>query len=221
MKDLSFTQEYLLCALSPKGAVPAFKSTEVNACLVAGGLLELLYLRVIAIDEKKKITVEKDLGQDGLHLEPLYRTIKTGKVMSVTDVASKYIFGSGKLLGEFVQALARPLTEGGYVSVEAGGLFHNKTLYVPKNDEVLKIIEKVRAELLESGAINDETVVLGAMLQKTGLIMNYFSKYEADRLKARLKEIEKSEAGAFVKSIVDYIDTLIAVLVAVGGSAGA
>lgn len=220
MKDLSFTQEYLLCALSPKGAFPALKSTEITVCLVAGGLLELLYLHVISIDEKKKIIVEKDLGADELHLEPLYNAIKDSKAMSIKDVASKYVFGSGKLLNEFIQALTLPMSKSDIVSAEAGGLFHNKTLYIPNNDEVLKIIEKIRAEFLEKGPVNDETVVLGALLQKSGLIKNYFSRYESDILKERINEIKKSEAGSFVTGMVDYIDALIAVIASIGGSAG-
>lgn len=220
MKDLSFTQEYLLCALSPKGAFPALKSTEITVCLVAGGLLELLHLHVISIDEKKKIIVEKDLEPNEFHLEPLYTEIKNSKAMNVKDVASKYVFGSAKLLNEFIQALTLPMSDSHIVSVETGGLFHNKTLYIPNNDEILKIIEKIRAEFLEKGTVSDENVVLGALLQKSGLIKNYFSKYESDRLKERINEIKKSEAGSFVKEMVDYIDTLIAVLASIGGSAG-
>ena len=53
MKDLSFTQEYLLCAFSPKGAIPVMKSTNITTCLVASGLLELLYSHTISIDEKE------------------------------------------------------------------------------------------------------------------------------------------------------------------------
>lgn len=38
MTKLSFTQEYLLCALTPKGTLPTLRNTEVASCLVAGGL---------------------------------------------------------------------------------------------------------------------------------------------------------------------------------------
>jgi hypothetical protein len=91
----------------------------------------------------------------------------------------------------------------------AGGLsisFSNKTLFLPNSGETSKIVEKVRAEFLEKGEISNETVALSALLYKSGLIKNYFSKYEVNKLKERLEEIKKSEAGSLVKEMVDYIE---------------
>ena len=105
-----------------------------------------------------------------------------------------------------------------FVSTEIGGLFHNKTLFVPNNEEVLRIIEKIRAEFLENGTLSDETIVLGALLQKSGLIKNYFSKYESEKLKERLNEIKESQSGSLVNEMVKYIDTLIAAIAAVSSS---
>ena len=75
-----------------------------------------------------------------------------------------------------------------------------------------KVIEKLRAEFLEQGEISDEVIVLGALLNKSGLIKKYFSKYEVQKLNERLKEIKQSEAGVLVKQLVDYIDTLIVII---------
>jgi len=77
---------------------------------------------------------------------------------------------------------------------------------------VTKVVEKLRAEFLEEGTVSDETIVLGALLNKSGLIKKYFSKYETQKLNNRLKEIKQSEAGALIKKMIDYIDTWIAIL---------
>lgn len=221
MSNLSYTQEYLLCVLKPKGTIPAISSTQIATCLVAGGLLELLNLQVISIDNKKKITIEKNLDSSANHLEPLYQVIHSKKVMTIQDLATKYAFSTGKLLNEYIKALSNTMSENNQVTIETGGLLKNKTLFIPNENEVLKIIEKIRAEFLEEGVISDETLVLGALLQKSGFMKQYFSQYESKILKDRVNEIKNSLEGNFVKEMVDYIDTLIAVVASVAGSAGA
>ena len=168
---------------------------------------------------KKKVIVEKELDQNEPHLEPLYNTIKNAKPMNIKDIAAKYVFSTGKLLNEFVQALSMPMAKNHFVSAETGGLFHNKTLFVPNNEEVLRIIEKIRAEFLENGTLSDETIILGALLQKSDLIKNYFSKFESEKLKERLNEIKKNQSGSLVNEMVNYIDTLVAVIASAGSGA--
>lgn len=219
MTDLSYTQEYLLCALNSKGSIPIMNSNRVITCIVAGGLLELLQSHAVSFDAKKKMVIERNLNENEVHLEPLYNTIKSSKPMTIKDIASKYVFATSKRLNEFMEALSITMKKNRCVSSETGGLFHNKTLLIPNNDEVLKIIEKIKAEFLEDGNVQDEAVVLGALLQKSGLIKNYFSKFESQRLKERLEEIKKSEAGSLVKEMVEYIDTMVAVIIA-ASSAG-
>lgn len=220
MKELSFTQEYLLCALSPKGTLPALRQTEMITCLVAGGLLELLYSGTISINEEKKIVVLKELDRSQAHLEPLYAILTNRKPLKVYDLAVKYVFSSHRLPDEFLRALCLPMVEQQVVSPEIGGLFHNRPVYMPNQEAVRKTVEKIRAEFLEGGPIDDETLVLGALLQKSSLIKNYFSKYESDTLNRRIEEIKKSEAGSLIKKMIDYVDTLIAVMASVGSSAG-
>lgn len=214
MSDISYTQEYLLCALSPKGRISLMNSNRIITCLVASGLLELLYSGTISIDAKKKVAVVKELAEDKMYLKPLYDTINSGKRMSVTDIAGKYVFATSRRIDEFIQALGEPMQNQHCVSAKTGGLFHNKTLLIPDSGEVLKVVEKLRAEFLEDGAADDEAVILGALLQKSDLIKNYFSKFESQKLKIRIEEIKKSEAGSFIKEMVEYIDTMIAAIIA-------
>ncbi len=213
MNDLSYTQEYLLCALNPKGKIPVTNSSHIIACIVAGGLLELLQSRAISIGAKKKVVTERSLNENEAHLKPLYDTIKGGKPMTVKDIAGRYVFATNKRINEFIETLSFALKENNFVIARTGGLFHNKTLLIPDNNAVTRIIEKVRAEFLEEGNIQDETVVLGSLLQKSSLIKNFFSKFESQKLKTRLEEIKKSEAGSLVKEMVEYIDAIIAVIV--------
>jgi hypothetical protein len=216
MRNLSITQEYYLCALKEDGHLPLLKTVEVSTCLVAGEILELLMDGFIRIDEKKKIEISKDLSSDRLYLAPVYKTIQDSKPMKIETLAEKYILGTNKKLENLCDVLGASLTNNNYVIEKpATGLFHNKNLYVPNTEAATKVIEKMRAEFLEAGSVSDETVALGVLFSKSGLIKQYFSKHETSKLNERLDEIKVSETGLFVKKIVDYIDTMVAIIAAV------
>ena len=89
MTDLSFTQEYFLCAVNSKGALPVLSSDVTASCLVAGGIMELTRHGYIAVDGKKAITIAKPLGSNLPYLKPIYDTIesfkKSKKVESVLE----------------------------------------------------------------------------------------------------------------------------------------
>lgn len=216
MQDLSYTQEFLLCILKPQGTIPALYSTQISTCLVAGGILKLLNLNVISINDKKKIVVNNDTKLEKEYLRPLYQVICNSKKKNVKDIASRYIFGTSKLLKEYIKSLSSPMVQENLVSLETGGMFKTKTLYLPNEEGVLRVVEKIRAEFLEEGSVSNETIILGALLYKSGAIKRYFSQYESDILKNRLNEIKSSEEGYFIKEMVDYIDALIAVVASIG-----
>ncbi len=219
MKNLSYTQEFFLCALKPQGSTTLTHSTESSTCLLAGGLLELLMDGYISIDDKKMF-VNKELSSDKIYLMPIYQLIKNNKPMKIEAIAEKYAFDF-KRPDELFQSIGRSIVEDGYVIEESKqGLFKNKVRFLPNESEVTKVVEKLRAEFLEEGNVSDEAIVLGALLNKSGLIKKYFSKYELQKLNERLKEIKQSEAGALIKEMVDYIDTWIAIIIAIISASG-
>ena len=55
MRDLTLSQEYLLCAVNEKGRLPHL-GVERTVCLVAAALLELQLEGCVAVD-KKYVTV--------------------------------------------------------------------------------------------------------------------------------------------------------------------
>lgn len=52
MKDLSLTQQYLLCVLNQKGKLPTFGFEKI-LCLSKAGVLELLMEHTLIYDHKK------------------------------------------------------------------------------------------------------------------------------------------------------------------------
>ena len=54
MRDLSITQEYLICTLNKKGALPS-TNPKASVCMIIGGLLEMQMEKCISMEDKKVI----------------------------------------------------------------------------------------------------------------------------------------------------------------------
>jgi hypothetical protein len=219
MNALSYTQEYFLCAVNEKGNPPALDDT-FPACLVAGAVMELLSHGYLTRAEKNKLVVGK-VWDDGLpYVRPLYETITSyKKPKDAKGIAEDYLMGlSTKSFNELFAAIGISLVKAECADeLTVQGLLKEKIKYVPKAEAVTRIIEKVRAEFLEDGLVTDETLCLTALLDKSALLRNYFSKVEKETLKKRIKEVRQSEASASIREMLDYIDELMAALIIVIG----
>ena len=186
MRDLSITQEYMICTVNNKGALPA-ANPKAGVCLVVGGLLELQLEQCISMDDKKVVTVCAELPERMFYLKPLYDVIHQGKPMD---------------------ALMESLKAADVVEPVKAGLFGNKEGYAPKKEVITGIIEKIRAELLEDGELSEDILALTILLDKSGQLKEYFSKFEQKELKGKLNAIRKSKTGTTVKDLLWYIDSL-------------
>ena len=84
MKDLSITQEYMLCAMNEKGKISGFDTNKL-VCMVAAGLLELQMADCIRL-EKKKVMVTNSLPENKAYLHPLYDFINQGRPVKVEKI---------------------------------------------------------------------------------------------------------------------------------------
>jgi len=206
MKTLSYTQEFFLCTINDKGKIPALKG-EIPACLAVSGIMELLSNGYLNRAEKDKLAAGKPWDDSLPYLKPLYETIVSlKKPLDIKDILMIYIGGFViEQFYELYKAIGVSLVESGYADeLTKKGLIKEKPRrYVPKEEAIKNVVEKVRAEFLEDGMITEETLCLAAFLDASGLISNYFSKFEAEAMKKRIKEARESGAYALVKEAFD------------------
>ena len=207
MRDLSIAQEYMICTVNEKGAIAGYNQKAV-ACLVVSGLLEMQLAKCISINDKK-LNVCAELPEDMAYLKPLYNVINQGKPIKVAKAVESYTVAfTNKKLYELEDALMESLKEASVVEPVKAGVLGNKESYAPKKDIVTGIIEKIRAELLEDGEISEDIIALTALMDKTGNLKDYFSKYEQKELKNKIETIKKSEAGTLAKEMIEHIEAL-------------
>jgi len=243
MTDLSLTQEYYLCAVNAKGRIPFGQSEVAPVGLLASAVLELLARGLIARDDQDKLTISQPdttdytqpldqpipavagglVVEDSLsYLRPLYDTVASfGKPKTLKGLVDHYVLGlSNKPFNALLAAIGQSLW-----SAECADLVPTnnpaKQRYAPRRDATTRVIEKIRAEFLEPGPMDDDTICLAALLNTGGLIRSYFSKFEATALKARLKEVRRSELPASFQEMLDYFDQVIATMVVLAAAGAA
>lgn len=207
MRDLSITQEYMVCTVNGKGALVSSNQKAV-ACLIASGLLDMRLAKCISLNDKK-VSVCDELPEHLVFLKPLYNVINQDKPVKVEKVVETYTFAfTNKKLNELVNVIMDSLKEADILELAKTGFLGNKDNYVPKKEIITGIIEKIRAELLENGEISEDVIALTALMDKAGNLKDYFSKFEQKELKNKIEAIKNSDAGTLAKEMVQHIEAL-------------
>ena len=214
MKDLSITQEYLICAVNSKGKISGFGSEKL-ICLIASGLLELQLEDCIKID-KKRVTVTNNLPDEKLYLKPLYDFVNQQKPVKLEKILEAYNYSFKDRGYELVNSIGASLKDLDLVEVTCAGIFGNKNAYIPNSNAVHYVVDMIRAEFLEDVEVTEDIASLIILLDKSKLLKTYFSEYEQKEIKKKLKEITNSDTGKSIKDIVntvEYMITMMSVLI--------
>lgn len=212
MNTLSLTQEYFLCSVGEKGCYSAF-DTEKGLCLTAAAVLELLLDGVLAM-EGKTVSAAAPLPTAKQYLASLYTLVEEKQPVKIETIVEQYSFSfSDKYIRCLTEDVGDSLVQLGCAAREAGGLFGGKTVYRPDAEMRDHVVQKIRAELLEDGQLSNDIIALTALLNKSGDLSAYFSAYEKKDLKRRLQEIKTSSENQVVTRMMDYLETLFALIV--------
>ena len=209
MKDLTITQEYMICALNEKGKMSEMLGVEKIVCFVASGLLEMKLEGCIAM-EKKKVCVISDLPEKLAHIKPLYDYINRCESVKIEKIIEEYTYTfTDKRFYELVDSVGKSLAEINMAEEIEKGILGKRKYYIPTKDAVHYVIDMIRSELLEEGEITEDIVLLTILLAKGKIIKKYFSEYEQKEMKLRLKEILNSADGHMVQEMIDHIENMI------------
>lgn len=216
MRDLSVTQEYLVCSVDEKGKISGF-SVEKKVCFVAAGILELQMERCIAL-EGNFVSITGFLPDGMQYLKSLYdfinhECVRHNKQIKLNKILEAYhVSLTDKRYCDLLDAVGASLVDRGLAQESKAGILGNRKGYVPAPEVIRSVIEGLRAELLEEGKVTEETAALVILLEKAKCLKQYFSKFEQKEMKKKLREMMDSPDGKLVKAMVDHIETLLAVM---------
>lgn len=213
MKNLSTTQQYFLCVLKKNGKISSFE-IEKTTCLAASAVVELLMDGVLTLDGKK-LSVQAALPEHKRYLRQVYDIVARKQPVKFESVVECFSFNfTDKYINGLVEDLGESLAKLNCVQQEKGGFLNGKTVYIPNAADVDLIVQNIRAELLEDGELSEDIVVLTALLNKSGDLLRYFSSYEKQALKKRLKEIRENPQNELIHKAAEYIETLFFLFIA-------
>lgn len=213
MKDLGITQKFLLLALNKNGKLSNWAS-EQQVCLTGGAVLELLE-EGCCRTEGKKVAAIKAPEEQNAYLNSIYRYLEE-KPRKLDEITTDYTFTFMDVrVKRLLSDVGESLVQEGCARKESKGLVFENVRYYPEESCVENVVQQLRAEMLEEGEVSEDMAVVAALLDLSGLLKQYFSKYETAQLKERIKNIRESEQGAAVRQMLEYMEgIMVAVIVA-------
>ena len=128
MKNLSLTQQYLLCVLKKNGKLPSL-GIEKTIGLSASGVLELLMDDIFAFDGKK-LSIQSSLPEGKEYLRPVYDTVERKQPVKFETIVDYFsVSFTDKHINELIDAVGESLACAGCVQKEKGGFFGGKNLF--------------------------------------------------------------------------------------------
>lgn len=119
-----------------------------------------------------------------------------------------------KHINELIDSIGTSLAQKGCVQKEKKSRpFSEKEVYIPNKTDVDNVVQRIRAELLEEGELSEDIVALTILLHKSGDLKNYFSADEKKKLKNRLKEIKNTPQNEMIQKVIQYIDSLLCLVI--------
>jgi len=204
MQKLSFTQKYYLCSLTKRGGFSNL------VCLLTGGIAELLDLGYIQRAEKDKLVRAKPWDGSPPYLKPINDKIETSN-KPLTAVQHIDTFNS-RLSEELVNAYKVSLLESGCADEIPCNKPKKKIRIKPKPEALKEIVNNLRSEMLSDEELFVDTILLATLLDASGKIGNYFSRFERNDLKKRLKEVRDSGHGAMIRDVLAHFNDVSVII---------
>lgn len=216
MKNLTYVQEYFMCAVNEKGNISKLNGMGVTACLVVGEITELITRGYVIWDDKNMLSIIKPGDDDLTYLKPIYEAIAYFKqAVDVTYIVDMYA-SHMRLIGNYrkgsVKDLLVPIGEslGADACVDeihSKGLPKSSMKYAPRPSIVENIIEGIREANMKDATVMNNILCLVALLDKSEMIHNYFSKEEIGLMKDKKHDIDES-----TQKLLDYIEMIPRIL---------
>lgn len=212
MSERSVAQEYYVLAVNEKGAFPALSREESKAGLIAAGVAELLLNGVIVL-QKKKIIAAAKLPENMRYLASLYEFLEN-KVRTTENLMNVYLTSTGERLRRLAEEIGEELLEKHKAKKEKGGIFGNKTAYIPKEDYREKVIGLIKAAAADERELSSCDLILISLLKETKNLNRYLSDYERKKLRVKWKGIKENPGSKQMAEIIQYVKDMDTVMAA-------
>ena len=211
MMVISLTQRFFLCTETGSESVD-IRDEKGMFGLVAAALLELELSGCVCI-EKKKVRACAPLSEGCAPLAPLYNYIQRKGPLSVGKIARASFVKDILLLQLPNDSLSWQLRQSVGTALELRGLAQSrdgkKALFLPKPEAVQAEFAELRAALIDRTLpLDGDTAALALLLDKMGVLAEYFSEAECEQMRDALTQTAQREENAAVLAAMKHFEEL-------------
>jgi hypothetical protein len=226
--ELKLEEQFMLAvANAPKSNTLHLPRAYLQVYTIGAAMFEMLREGQFKLDAEEKFGVVP-----GAVTEPSRQPLLD--VIATTESAKKmkfwminFFYNSGKR-NRVYEALVAPLYQSGLVRQEEYKFLwlFPRTRLIADARHKDRIIQGLRAELLEDGPVSTETATLAMLLDASRQLKNYFSDYERNEMQAHLKLLQTEKNADWhiidqIRKAISEIESKKAAATAAGAPAGA
>ena len=215
MNNTSITEKYALCMLKEKKKL---YDDILISYLFISMIVEMMLDDNLEIENNKvklnnKVPVTKYNKIFYEMIKKLLEDLKKEEI-SIQRILN-HISYSLKKRTEVIDSLKEEMVEHNLLSIEhKKWLLGDKEQIVINEEKFHSLFQELREEFLENRSLQEDYILLGALLNSTRFLKKFFTKYDREILNQRIKEIKDSPIADKVKFAEQVIsDTIMMVVV--------
>ncbi|MDF2716534.1 MAG: hypothetical protein K0R28_3459 [Paenibacillus sp.] len=222
MSGLTLSQQYMLLASDPAvhKLVPPVK--QVMQTYVCGaGIAGLLLEGRLRLHENGSIEVVDAAPTGSAGADLLLAQCSAAARPTTVRKWIHDLYAHRRFRAPFCEAELAPLVADGVMSEERRKVLFviPKTVHTPNPAAVHRIAQHIRSVMLAQPTADDATVLLVMLLDASKLLKAYFSPYEQQELRGRLKALQERQADRWsvIRQVRRAIDEIHVVIVTTAG----
>ncbi|GAA0748785.1 hypothetical protein [Clostridium oceanicum] len=212
--DLPITEQYIILELIGKKFAQNKKVKIGNSKIysVAAILVDLYLKDKIYFKENQKIVI-KNSKLTGIEYNDIVLEVIKSKGLKELKKCTEYFYFHSKLLKDIYNCIIESIINKGILKVQKEYSFFSgsKKTYIDYKNIGDLLIKKLRIELLQDSYISTDTMYLSILLDNNKMLMTYFSQYDYNIIKNKMKTIyKKDESNKFkiVKKSINNIESI-------------
>jgi hypothetical protein len=206
LQNLSIPQEFVLLALDREtNKLKSFFRMHVDLYTIMACIVELSINGNITFDDDDTVRISNSSPTGEKYLDRLLEIMIAEKPKKLKKWVSYFYFRR-----EIYKMVVESLVDKGVLEIENSEFLF--VVPVKKYSDVANIrthiVEKIRAELLEHGNVEEHTVALVLFLNIKSMLNDYFSDYEQKTLKQKLEILRKEDIYKKIKTVEIAIQSI-------------
>lgn len=208
LQNLSLPQEFVLLALDrDTNKLKSIFRMHIGLYTVMACIVELSINGNVTFDNDDTVRISNSASTGEKYLDRLLEIMIAEKPKKLKAWVSYFYYFKQR---EIYKMVIESLVDKGVLEIE-----DTEVLFIvpaKKYKDVANtrnhIVEKIRAELLENGNVEDYTVALVLFLNTKSMLKDYFSDYEQKTLKQKLEILRKEDIYKKIRTIDIAIQNL-------------